>query len=54
MQNKMFVPLIYAPLLPMIRVGLRHNPPLRDVVFAGGVLTALTHAGYVMFSDSSV
>ncbi|KAK3254631.1 hypothetical protein CYMTET_36161 [Cymbomonas tetramitiformis] len=53
-QWKYVVPLAYAPVLPLIRVGLRHNPPMRDKAFAAGILVALTHAGYIMFSDSTV
>lgn len=54
MLRKFSVPIMYAPLLPLIRVSLRHNPPLRDKVFAGSILVALFHAGVVMSSDSSV
>jgi hypothetical protein len=50
----MMVPLLYAPLLPLIRIGLRGNPPMRDAAFAGAVLAALAHAGYIMSSDSTV
>ena len=50
----MMVPLLYAPLLPLIRLGLRHNPRARDRAFAGAVLTALAHAGYIMSTDSTV
>ncbi|XP_010249978.1 PREDICTED: uncharacterized protein LOC104592348 [Nelumbo nucifera] len=39
---KFLVPLLYAPVLPLIRLGLRRNPVLRDrlftVVLAGGFL----------------
>lgn len=52
--RKFMVPLFYAPLLPLIRVSLRHNPPLRDKAFAAGIACGLVHAGYVMFNDSSV
>lgn len=50
------IPLLYAPLLPLIRIGLRGRLPQRqiDVIFGGAVLTALAHAGYIMGSDSSV
>ena len=50
----MAVPLLYAPLLPLIRLTLRHNPPVRDAAFAAAVGVALLHAGYIMSSDSSV
>lgn len=51
---QLVVPLLAAPALPLIRIGLRHNPPLRDKAFAAVVLAALAHAGSIMFSDSSV
>jgi hypothetical protein len=54
MLRKFSVPIMYAPLLPIVRVAFRHNPPVRDRLFAGCILAALTHAGVVMFSDSSV
>ncbi|BDA46809.1 hypothetical protein COCOBI_09-2620 [Coccomyxa sp. Obi] len=50
------VPLIYAPLLPLIRIGLKNRvaPATRDKIFGAAVLTALAHAGYVMSSDSTI
>ncbi|KAK9818764.1 hypothetical protein WJX74_000777 [Apatococcus lobatus] len=50
------VPLVYAPLIPLIRIGLngRVAPATRDAVFFGTVLLALGHAGWVMTSDSSM
>lgn len=50
------VPLLYAPLLPMIRLGLRNRvPPERITHISLGVIgVALAHAGTIMFSDSSV
>lgn len=48
------VPFLYAPLLPLIRVSLGHNPPLRDRAFGAAIAVALAHAGYIMSSDSSV
>ena len=50
----MLAPLAYAPLLPLIRIGLRKNPPLRDAVFGSCVLLALAHAGYIMAQDSTL
>ncbi|KAL3163305.1 hypothetical protein ABBQ32_009696 [Trebouxia sp. C0010 RCD-2024] len=52
----LLVPLIYAPILPLLRIGLngRVAPRTRDGIFAGAVLTALLHAGYVMSGDSSM
>ena len=51
-----FVPLIYAPLLPLIRIAMRGRFPqhIIDRAFGAGVGIALAHAGVVMFSDSSV
>lgn len=47
---------MYAPALPLIRIGLRGRLPQKqiDYIFGGAVLTALAHAGYIMGSDSSV
>ncbi len=53
-QQRMMVPLLYAPLLPLIRLGLRNNPPLRDAAFGAAVLAALAHAGYIMSTDSTM
>jgi hypothetical protein len=41
-------------LTPRASAGLRRNPPLRDKAFAGAVMAALAHAGYIMSSDSTV
>jgi len=48
--------LLYAPVLPLIRIGLRGRLPQKqiDVIFGASVLTALAHAGYIMGNDSSV
>lgn len=50
------VPLIYAPALPLLRLGLnnRVSASSRDKIFAAAVFTALFHAGYVMSGDSSM
>ena len=53
-QFTMLAPLAYAPLLPLVRIGLRRNPPLRDAVFGSCVLLALAHAGYIMSQDSTL
>jgi len=52
----LLVPLLYAPLLPLLRIGLRARlPPERLTQLTLGVIgVALSHAGYIMFSDSSV
>lgn len=52
--NTFVVPFLYAPLLPLIRVSLRHRPATRDRAFAGAIACALAHAGYVMSNDSTV
>lgn len=52
--QKNAVPLLYAPLLPLIRLSLRSRPVLRDRVFAAAILVALSHAGYIMSHDTSV
>lgn len=36
--SQVMVPLIYAPMLPLIRITLRNQPVLRDRVFAVAVL----------------
>jgi len=50
------VPLLYAPLLPMLRIGLRNRvaPERLTQITLGVVGMALVHAGTVMFTDSSV
>merc|ERR1712087_924743 len=54
--NGLLVPLIYAPLLPMMVIGLRSRVAKATLhkIVVGTVLVALAHAGSVMFSDSSV
>lgn len=46
---QLLLPLLYAPVLPLIRIGLRGRIPQRqiDFIFGAAVLTALGHAGYV-------
>ena len=36
-------PLILAPALPLIRIGLRRNPVLRDRVFFGAITVGVVH-----------
>ena len=52
----LLVPLLYAPLLPMLRIGLRNrvSPERLTHITAGVIGVALAHAGSIMFSDSSV
>ncbi|KAL6608301.1 hypothetical protein ACP70R_041364 [Stipagrostis hirtigluma subsp. patula] len=44
----MLLPLIYAPVLPLIRIGLRHNPVLRDRLFYGVLAGAFAHGAYLI------
>ncbi|WZN59806.1 hypothetical protein HKI87_02g13340 [Chloropicon roscoffensis] len=52
----LFAPLLYAPLLPLLRISLNGRVPARtrDAVFVSAALTALAHAGYVMSRDSTM
>ncbi|XP_020097328.1 uncharacterized protein LOC109716355 [Ananas comosus] len=47
-QFKFLVPLIYAPILPLIRIGLRHNPVVRDRLFFGVLAGAFAHGAYLV------
>ncbi|XP_006654098.2 uncharacterized protein LOC102708154 isoform X2 [Oryza brachyantha] len=44
----MLLPLIYAPVLPLIRIGLRHNPVWRDRLFYGVLAGAFAHGTYLI------
>eukprot|EP00897_Mesotaenium_endlicherianum_P003991 jgi/Mesen1/361/ME000001S02678 len=46
---ELLLPLVYAPLLPLIRIGLRKQPQLRDRVFTVGVGAALLHGAYLVY-----
>jgi hypothetical protein len=52
----LLVPLAYAPLLPLLRIGLRGRLSKRhlDLVTGGTIMVALAHAGYIMLGDSTV
>jgi hypothetical protein len=52
----LLVPLMYAPLLPLLRLGLRGRitPRQLDLVTGGAIALALTHAGVTMLGDSTV
>ncbi|ETV68422.1 hypothetical protein H257_15585 [Aphanomyces astaci] len=52
----MYAPLLYGPMIPLLRIGLRGRLPQKqiDAIFLTSVGLALSHAGFVMFSDSSV
>ena len=49
----LLVPILYAPLFPLMRIALKGNPRLPQY-YAVGLGAALTHAAYMMFSDSTV
>jgi hypothetical protein len=52
----LLVPLLYAPMLPLMRIfGRGRVPPERlNMMMLGTIGLALSHAGYIMFSDSTV
>ena len=52
----LLVPLLYAPVLPLMRVGLRGrvSPERLTQLTLGVIGVALTHAGSYMFTDSTV
>lgn len=52
----LLVPLLYAPLVPLMRIGLRNRVPPERLTQAtlGIIAVALAHAGSYMFTDSSV
>ncbi|KAJ8644433.1 hypothetical protein MRB53_006181 [Persea americana] len=45
---KFLLPLIYAPILPLIRIGLRKNPVLRDRVFTAVLAGGFLHGFYLV------
>ncbi|XP_059635053.1 uncharacterized protein LOC132277259 [Cornus florida] len=45
---KFLIPLIYAPVLPLIRIQLRHKPVLRDRLFTAVLAGALAHGIYLI------
>ncbi|XP_038699038.1 uncharacterized protein LOC119996467 isoform X1 [Tripterygium wilfordii] len=46
---KFLVPLVYAPILPLIRLSLRRNPVLRDRLFFGVLVGAFAHGAYLVY-----
>lgn len=50
------MPLAYAPLVPLIRIGLRNRLTKRqlDALTGGTIALALAHAGYIMVGDSTM
>ncbi|XP_047947049.1 uncharacterized protein LOC125193321 [Salvia hispanica] len=47
-QFKILIPLIYAPVLPLIRISLRHKPVLRDRLFTVALAGAFAHGLYLV------
>ncbi|XP_052182097.1 uncharacterized protein LOC127794871 [Diospyros lotus] len=45
---KFLFPLIYAPVLPLIRIQLRRNPVLRDRLFTAVLAGAFAHGFYLV------
>eukprot|EP00052_Salpingoeca_macrocollata_P033729 m.328440 g.328440 ORF g.328440 m.328440 type:complete len:70 (-) comp54963_c0_seq1:62-271(-) len=48
---KYIVPLIYAPLLPTIRIAFRKQPRVRSVLWWGGLSAAFAHGAYLLLFD---
>lgn len=44
----LLLPLIYAPVLPLIRISLRHKPVLRDRLFTAVLAGAFAHGAYLV------
>ncbi|KAG8376181.1 hypothetical protein BUALT_Bualt09G0036500 [Buddleja alternifolia] len=51
-QLKFLIPLIYAPVLPLIRLSLRHRPVLRDRLFTAVLAGAFAHGMYLVYPFS--
>ncbi|KAK4763124.1 hypothetical protein SAY87_013758 [Trapa incisa] len=45
---KFLVPLVYAPVLPLIRISLRKNPVVRDRLFTLVLAGAFAHGFYLV------
>ncbi|KAK4753942.1 hypothetical protein SAY87_002046 [Trapa incisa] len=45
---KFLVPLVYAPILPLIRISLRKNPAVRDRLFTLVLAGAFAHGFYLV------
>ena len=55
MKWKLLIPLLYAPTLPLIRIGLRHNPDLRVKAYCAAILGGFgARRVHIMGQDSSV
>ncbi|PON56921.1 hypothetical protein PanWU01x14_177870 [Parasponia andersonii] len=51
---KFLVPLVYAPVLPLIRIALRKNPVVRDRLFTAVLAGAFAHGFYLGYISSSI
>ncbi|KAF0688059.1 Aste57867_20283 [Aphanomyces stellatus] len=53
--HHLFLTLLYAPVIPLIRIGLRGRLPQKQIdrVFLGSIGVAFVHAGYILSSESS-
>ncbi|XP_057420774.1 uncharacterized protein LOC130714831 isoform X2 [Lotus japonicus] len=49
---KFLLPLIYAPVLPLIRIALRHKPVVRDRLFFAVLAGAFAHGSYLVYNRS--
>ncbi|KAL3642905.1 hypothetical protein CASFOL_013720 [Castilleja foliolosa] len=49
---KFLLPLIYAPVLPLIRISLRRKPVLRDRVFTAVLAGAMVHGIYLLDDEA--
>mmetsp|Transcript_8303 Transcript_8303/g.16399 ORF Transcript_8303/g.16399 Transcript_8303/m.16399 type:complete len:298 (-) Transcript_8303:425-1318(-) len=56
LKRAVLVPLVYAPLLPLSIIFLRHRVQKETLhkIVGGTVFVALAHAGTIMFNDSTV
>lgn len=52
----LLLPVVYAAALPILRIGLRDRVPPKQLnkILGGTVAIALGHAGYILFTDSTV
>ncbi|KAI5665215.1 hypothetical protein M9H77_24538 [Catharanthus roseus] len=50
---KFLVPLVYAPVLPLIRLSLRHRPVLRDRLFTAVLVGAFAHGFYLVYPSAT-
>ena len=48
---KYLVPLIYAPLLPLIRIGFQKHSHIRPYAFGIALAAAVTHGAYLILFD---